>query len=116
MLHLSGIGHFVFSLQLQLDMVGCSFGSRIFRLCADMVASMFSVHEKLILIVLVLKILESGLLVGKCFLISLMNSLPNLVVTDRLKGGLYQMTRLFLFLRFFLLLLGSSFGWLGSGY
>ena len=38
------------------------------------------------------------------------------MVTNRLKGGLYQMTCLFLFLRFSLLLWASSFVWLGSGY
>ena len=65
------------------------------------------------MIVLELKILESGLLVGKFLLINLRNAFPNFVVRDRLKGGLYQMMRLLRFLRV-LVLLSVSPGWGGG--
>ena len=65
------------------------------------------------MIVLELKILERGLLVGKFLLINLRNAFPNFVVRDRLKGGLYQMMRLLRFLRV-LVLLSVSPGWGGG--
>ena len=110
-LHWFSTGHEDLSLQLQLFSSMFSSSLRnIFVLCALTMLSMFGMHEYESLTVLSLNRRCRGCCLGKCKRSSLKNSLPILVATFLLYGGLYQMIRLlrFLFGLFVLLMFGSN--------
>ena len=107
--HLFATGHVVLSLQLQFfpAPVVSSLDS-IFVLWDFTMLSILVVHEYDSLTVFLLKMQWNGCCLGKCSCKSLKNSLPMLVATFLLNGGLYHTILLLRFLEACVVLLCSA--------